>query len=114
MNRSEMSYIIRTIRNYASDEALKNMAVKDLQIDYYDMSERDAKDIERVLSSNTYHELANYTDKEKNLFVEGVVEGLHGELEGYNEADKVVIELFLDDLVYYVTETLKTDLAQGR
>ena len=63
--------------------------------------------LEGIDGEGTYDMYRLKTNEEKDLLSEGIQESIHGSFEGYSEGEKFIIEVFLQDVGYYIKEGIR-------
>lgn len=63
--------------------------------------------LEGINGEGTYDMYRIKTERQKELCSEAIMEIIHQGFEGYSEVEKFIIEVFLQDVGYYIEEGLK-------
>ena len=100
MNRTNQYRVLTALRevpDYKYD-------VLDIQV-ICDCPKKVAQDMEIVLNGDLYERFSHMTEDESVRLTTTILESLHQSMDGWSAGDKMVIELYLNDLMLALDST---------
>jgi len=109
MNRQRVTDVVRTIREFGTFEGdratlISERTINDIMVTV-DLTIREASDVHAIVNADPMARLQELTDKQCVDLKDLMVEGFHNGFDGWDEQDKIVIELFIDDLLLGMEES---------
>jgi len=104
MKRSSQYKVVSVLRDWSTIPSQEDLQVT------LGCPDREASDIHWVATSDTYSRLITVMGdaNQSMIMVTNMLEALHQSLDGWTEGDKMVIELFLCDLILAQDASIRT------